>query len=109
MGLGNRRRVCVVTTTGMLLRYTVTIDGNRRYLLVLQASEEVRLILAVPMHGPGARVLVQTRQLAIVRFGRVAAFSRRVQPLYLGICGANGNSYCGDLSQDVQNALRFGG
>lgn len=100
--------VCLVTTTGLLLRYTVTIHGNRRYLLVLQASEEVRLVLAVPMHGSGARVFVQTRQLAVVRLGRVTAFSRRVQPLYLGIC-AKGNSYCGDLSGDVKNALRFEG
>lgn len=86
----------------------IRLHGNRRYLLVLQATEEVRLVLAVPMDGPGARVFVQTRQLAVVRLGRVTAFSRRVQPLCLGIC-AKGNSYCGGLPEDVQNALRFEG
>lgn len=56
------------------------------YLLVLQASEKIRFVLAAPVHRPGPGVLVQTRQLAIVRPGRIAALPRRVQPLYLGIC-----------------------
>lgn len=56
------------------------------YLLVLQASEEIRFILTAPVHRPGPGVLVQTRQLASIRPGHVAALPRRVQPLYLGIC-----------------------
>jgi len=54
---------------------------------VLQAIEEIRFVLAVLVHRPGPRVLVQTGQLAAVRPGHVTALPSRVQPLYLGICG----------------------
>lgn len=54
--------------------------------MLLQASEELRLVLTVPVDGPGTGVSVQARQLAVVRLRYVAAFPRRVQPLYLGIC-----------------------
>lgn len=77
-----------------MFKKTVLLKKKKKmiYLLVLQASEKVRLVLAVPMNRTGARVLVQTRQLATVRPGHVAALPCRVQPLYLRICRTKTNA-----------------